>query len=321
MSALNSNTGTTTNNTTRETAVGVFHSHKEAQKAVRELKDAGFTDDQIGIISRDQEGSFQEQAEGNKAGEGAAAGAATGLGVGALWGLGIAAGLLPAIGPVIAGGTLAAIAASAAGTAAAGGLVGALVGLGIPEEEADFYNQQFESGRTIVSVHCGKARYAEAHQILDGSNAYDYSRRETEFASNPQATQRQTADGKMVAREEVLEVDKHEQTVGDVEIRKEVHTETARVEVPVEREELVIERKPVQGEAAGPITGATESERITLKEEVVDVNKKTVAKEEVEIGKRTVTDSETVKAELKEEEIVVDEATRTNTNQSQQPRR
>ena len=317
MSALNSKTHARTNHTTetsRETAIGVFHSHAEAQKAIRDLKQAGFNDDQIGIVSRDREGSFEEQMEGNKAGEGAAAGAATGLGVGALWGLGIAAGLLPAIGPVIAGGTLAAIAASAAGSAAAGGLVGALIGLGIPEEEAEYYSGQFEDGRTLVSVRCGESRYAEAHRILDGSNSFDFQRRETDFATNPQAQQRQSADGTMVAREEVLEVDKHERTVGDVEIRKEVHTETARVEVPVEREELVIERKPAHGEAAGPISGQAETERITLKEEVVDVDKKTIAKEEVAIGKRTVTDSQTVQAELKEEEIVVDDATRTATD-------
>jgi hypothetical protein len=49
-----------------------------------------------------------------------------------------AAGVLPAIGPVIAGGLLAAVAASAAAGAAAGGIVGALIGLGIPEEEARY---------------------------------------------------------------------------------------------------------------------------------------------------------------------------------------
>ena len=123
----------------------------EAQRAVNELKAAGFTDDQIGVASRDREGTFEEQNEETMAEEGAVAGAATGLGAGALWGLGIVAGALPAIGPVIAGGALAAVAASAAGAAAAGGLVGALVGWGIPEEEANYYHSEFESGRTIVT--------------------------------------------------------------------------------------------------------------------------------------------------------------------------
>ena len=293
--------------TDRETAVGVFHSHAEAQKAVNELKAAGFDDDQIGIASQDQEGTYAEQTHETMAEEGAVAGAATGLGAGALWGLGIVAGALPAIGPVIAGGALAAVAASAAGAAAAGGVVGALVGLGIPEEEAEYYHGEFESGRTIVTVKCGTARWNEAHQILDSANAYDYHRRETEHASNPTAQKRQTATGKMVAREEVLDVDKHTEVAGQARVRKEVHTETAHVEVPVKREELVIERTPLHGESSGSITGGTEEERITLREEEVDVSKKTIDKEAVAVGKRTVTGTESVDADLKEEEIVVEQ--------------
>ena len=296
-----------TDRTARETVVGVFHSHREAQKAVNELKAAGFTDEQIGIASRDREGTFAEQNEETMAEEGAVAGAATGLGAGALWGLGIVAGALPAIGPVIAGGALAAVAASAATAAAAGGLVGALVGWGIPEEEAEYYHREFESGRTIVTVKCGTARWDEAHRILDSSNAYDYHRRETEHATNAEAKERHSYDGKMVAREEVLDVDKHTEVAGQARVRKEVHTDTAHVEVPVKREELVVERTDLHGEASGPITGGTEEERITLREEEVDVNKKTVAKEAVAVGKRTVTDTESVDANLKEEEIVVEQ--------------
>ncbi|NNJ24937.1 general stress protein [Alienimonas chondri] len=196
-------TTATPTRTARETVVGVFHSHAEAQKAVRDLKAAGFSDDQIGVASRDQEGTFAEQNEETMAEEGAVAGAATGLGAGALWGLGIVAGALPAVGPVIAGGALAAVAASAAGTAAAGGLIGALVGWGIPEEEANYYHSEFESGRTIVTVKCGTDRWEEAHRILDGTNAYDYHRRDTYFASNPTASERLTADGRTVTREEI----------------------------------------------------------------------------------------------------------------------
>ena len=214
---------------------------------------------------------------------------------------------------MIAGGALAAVAASAAGTAAAGGLIGALIGLGIPEEEAEYYEGEFKKGRTVVTVKCGAARYDEAHHILDNNNAYDYHRRETEHAADATAAKRQTAAGKMVAREEVLDVDKHTQKAGEARVRKEVHTDTAHVEVPVKREELVVERTPLHGEDAGPITGGTEEERVVLKEEEVDVSKKTVAKEAVAVGKKTVAGTETVTADLKEEEIVVDKAAGTTT--------
>ena len=197
--------------TDRQTVVAVFHSPAEAQQAVRDLKVAGFTDQQIGIAAKDHDGSYQDQTEGSKAGEGAAVGAVSGLGAGALWGLGIVAGVLPAIGPVIAGGALAAIAASAAGTAAAGGLIGALVGSGIPEEEAEYYESEFNSGRTVVTVKAGAERYAEAERILDHSNAYDYDRRESDYATNAKSEQRVDADGKMVAWKEIGVDNKHSQ--------------------------------------------------------------------------------------------------------------
>ena len=190
------------------TVVGVFHSHAEAQRAVRELTAAGFTEDQIGIASQDQQGSDPQQAEGNKAGESIAAGAATGVGAGALWGLGIVAGVLPALGPVIAGGALAAVVASAAATGVAGGLVGALVGLGIPEDEASYYQREFEQGRAVVTVNAADAQAAEAAAILDRSNAYDYRRRESDYATNPNAEKRVNANGNLVVREEVVAVER-----------------------------------------------------------------------------------------------------------------
>lgn len=201
-------TPTATSATRRELIVAAFHTHAEAQQAVRDLKAAGFADDRIGIASRDREGTFQEQTEESKAGEGAVAGAAVGLGAGALWGLGIVAGALPAIGPVIAGGALAAIAASAAGTAVAGGLIGALIGLGIPEHEAQYYHDEFRQGRTVVTVRATGEDAIRARQILDHANAYDYERRETDFARNPLAAERLDSEGKLVPRREIMPTDR-----------------------------------------------------------------------------------------------------------------
>ena len=135
---------------------GVFENAEDARETIRELRDAGFSDKEIGLLSHDKHGnpevtSFKDL-EGNKAGTGAAVGAAAGAGGGLLWGLGIAAGFLPAIGPVIAGGILAALAASAGVGAGAGLVVGALAGLGVSDEEAAYYDAEFRRGRTIVVV-------------------------------------------------------------------------------------------------------------------------------------------------------------------------
>jgi hypothetical protein len=136
--------------------VGVFDNPGDARRAIEDLRSARFSDRKIGLLTHDKDGdpdvkSFKDM-EGNQAGKGAAIGAAAGAGGGALWALGIAAGVLPAIGPVIAGGLLAAIAASAASGAAAGVIVGSLVGLGVSDEEAAYYDEEFRKGRTIVVV-------------------------------------------------------------------------------------------------------------------------------------------------------------------------
>lgn len=162
-----------------QTVVGVFENVSYAQDAVRNLRDQGFTEDEIGVIGR-HSNEVKAAAEMNEsaAGAGAAAGAMAGAGVGALWGLGIIAGALPAIGPVIAGGALASILASAAGSAAVGGVVGALAGLGVPEEDAKFYDTEMQSGRTIVTVRAG-SRAEEATRILRLNGGYDIHSRDS----------------------------------------------------------------------------------------------------------------------------------------------
>lgn len=154
--------------------VGIFESAGDAKRAIEDLRAAGFSDRSIGVLTHDKDGdpdvkSFREL-EGNRAGTGAAVGIAAGAGGGALWALGIAAGFLPAIGPVIAGGLLAAIAASAASGAAAGLVVGTLVGLGVTDEEAAYYDDEFKKGRTIVVVQ-GDARRDLAQTLLTAHHA------------------------------------------------------------------------------------------------------------------------------------------------------
>src|SRR5213078_4414791 len=93
---------------------------RDGAAVARETEHTGLPDDPT--HSRWEEGT----------GIGAAAGAATGTGLG----LAVAANLIPGVGSVIAGGTIIAILASAGAGAAVGGVVGALIGLGVPEEHA-----------------------------------------------------------------------------------------------------------------------------------------------------------------------------------------
>jgi len=311
--------------TQRTTAVGVFTDRQRAQEAINALRKAGFREDQIGVAGRDADtvtGAHEVKGTGNKAAVGATAGVATGAGLGALWGIGIVAGLLPAIGPAIAGGSLAAILSSAAAGAAAAGLVGGLIGLGIPEEEATYYDAEFKAGRTIVTVNAD-GRYDEAVAIFQRFQAYDFSTRHTAACSVGAATGTQAvtgtqtgtqaADRVVEAREEKLHPRKESVQMGEVTVRKEVHTEQKSIQVPVTREEVVIERHAVAGGKAsstGDIKAsdikAGEEIRIPVREEQVHLEKETVVKEQVTVGKRKVQETEQVAGTVRKEEIKIE---------------
>jgi len=183
--------------------IGVFATAGDARRAIEDLREAKFSDKNVGLLTHDKDGdpdvkSFRDM-EGNWAGTGAAVGAATGAGGGALWALGIAAGILPAIGPVIAGGLLVALAASAASGAAAGVVVGALVGLGVSDEEAAYYDAEFRKGRTVVLVKTD-GRGESARQILLGRksiNRYTQAQAQAQAQVQAQAQAQSVTEGRI----------------------------------------------------------------------------------------------------------------------------
>jgi hypothetical protein len=163
---------------TRTTVVGVFEDRLHANKAVVALRGAGFTPSEIGVAMRHDETADYStlEGDGSHAESGAIAGVLTGLGLGALTGIGVLAGVIPVIGPAIAAGTLGVVLSNAAAGAGIVGLAGALIGFGVPETEARYYHDEFEAGRTIVTVEAG-SRAVEAKDILRSAGAYDMETR------------------------------------------------------------------------------------------------------------------------------------------------
>jgi uncharacterized protein (TIGR02271 family) len=106
-------------------------------------------------------------------------------------------------------------------------------------------------------------------------------------------------------REEQLHVDKETVKAGEVKVKKQVKTEHKRVQVPVEREEVVIERRAVNRPATAAEMGE-ETVRVPVSEERLKVSKDTVVTEEVSVGKKNVRETETVEDDLKREELVVE---------------
>ncbi|MDI2587288.1 DUF2382 domain-containing protein [Psychrobacillus sp. NEAU-3TGS] len=103
--------------------------------------------------------------------------------------------------------------------------------------------------------------------------------------------------------EERLSIDKERQLAGEVNVDKYVVEEQETVEVPVEREEVYIERRAVDAEtAAGEVFDDGESIHIPVMEERVEVTKRPVVSEEIVVGKKKVKDSETVSETVRREQ-------------------
>jgi hypothetical protein len=162
--------------TTRgNTLIAVFEDQEHAQRALRDLRQAGFRDEQLGLASRHAVPAAPERSSveaQERAGEGAVAGAAVGAGAGALAGA-AAAALVPGVGPFLAGGLLATLGGAALG-AAVGTFAGPFIALGLSEDEAQFYARHVEQGRTVVLVRTDD-RKDEASAILERHGPYDDS--------------------------------------------------------------------------------------------------------------------------------------------------
>jgi hypothetical protein len=162
----------------RPSVVGVFDTKEQAQHAIEEVRRAGFKDNQISLVMHhgakgdieitDLDAAKAAYVTGDsKARKGAGLGAvAGGLGLGAL---ALTVGLIPGVGPVLSLGVLAPafFGVGAAVGAVGGGIVGALIGLDFPEEEARYYEKELKAGHVLVGVQALE-RAGEARTILDG---------------------------------------------------------------------------------------------------------------------------------------------------------
>ncbi len=147
--------------------VGVFPTGAAAQLAVDDLYYARFTEQEVGMVTRDGSvapAGTSTTTQERSANTGAAAGIAAGGVAGAVAAT-IAVNVIPGLGQIITGGALAAIAIGALLGAAGGSLVGPFVAMGLTEDEAKEADRHFAAGRSIVVVRA-PGREAEAMDIM-----------------------------------------------------------------------------------------------------------------------------------------------------------
>ncbi len=112
--------------------------------------------------------------------------------------------------------------------------------------------------------------------------------------------------------EEELRAGTREREAGGVQVRKRVRTDREQVEVPTRREEVTVDRVPVEGEASEAEIGEDEV-RVPVTEEEAVVEKRPVAKVEVRIRKDVVEDTEVVEEDVRREEVDIDDDTEPGT--------
>jgi uncharacterized protein (TIGR02271 family) len=119
-----------------------------------------------------------------------------------------------------------------------------------------------------------------------------------------------TTDDAMTRSEEELQVGTQTRERGRARLRKQVTTEQQTVTVPVQREEVRVEREPISdanldAATSGPAISEEEHE-VTLHEEEPVVDKRAVPKERVRLDTETVTDERQVSEEVRKEQIEVE---------------
>lgn len=165
-------------------AIGTFEGADQAEKVLRQLKEAGFDMEGVSVFGVHDDADRKpplDQGDNphphltEDVSDGVLKGAAIGSVVGGLAGLlfGVGALIVPGIGPVISAGMITTAIASALGGgtigAVAGGLSGGLVGLGIPEEHAEHYEEKVREGRTLVMIEGPSTEVARVkHLLTDG---------------------------------------------------------------------------------------------------------------------------------------------------------
>jgi len=173
-----SKTPTQSETSEHDSAVAVYDSHSDAEKAIRTLAKSGFDMQKLSIVGRDY--STEEGVVGYyNAGDRMKAWGKTGAFWGGLWGMlfGSALFVIPGIGPLFAAGPLVAwIVGALEGATVVGGMsaLGAgLYGIGIPKDSVLTYETQIKAGKFVVIAHGTRDEVAKSKTILLGAEHHD----------------------------------------------------------------------------------------------------------------------------------------------------
>ena len=151
---------------------GLFDTEAAAETAVSQLKQMGYSQNEITIVMKDRNAAQELAHEtGSRTMEGVGTGAAIGGTIGAVLAglLAVGSVTIPGVG-LIAAGPLAAMLAGAGAGGLTGGLLGWLTSAGIPEDVAPYYERGLAEGAIVVAVACHPGDEQRVQTVLQGGS-------------------------------------------------------------------------------------------------------------------------------------------------------
>ena len=110
--------------------------------------------------------------------------------------------------------------------------------------------------------------------------------------------------------EEELRAGTRERAAGSINVRKRVRTDRERLTVPKKRQEVRVDRVSAEGREDSEAELGEDEVRVPVIEEEVVVEKRPVVKEELRIRKKVVEDEEVIEADVRKEEVEIDDQTK-----------
>jgi len=199
------------------------------------------------------------------------------------------------------------------------------------DEQWNYYRSGIGQGGAIVTVRADPERLAGARQVIEDNDGdlrtsgFDRSQFASSVSGRGSGAGISNEEQRLQLRGEMLRTYKERVGTGEVRLRKEVVSENRSVDVPVTREEVVIER--VGASDAGPVSGNIgdigegQEVRIPVSEERVRVEKEPVVTGEVRVGKRAVQDTKRVDDTVRHEEVRVEKEGDVNVDEGTTPKR
>lgn len=190
--------------------------------------------------------------------------------------------------------------------------------MGFSRDEAESFDRRIDSGEIFLFADDEVYNESVGSAGITGAEFSADTAADAEAPKMSRAERRKklsdNGEESIYLHEEQLEVQKERVQTGEINVNKRIVEEEQHIDVPVERDDVVVERRPVAD------TGNPDEEikrepyqvgdelHIPVIEERLIVTKKEVVTEEIVVTKRKINETEHITETLRREEVDIDES-------------